>query len=137
MAFYIFENYVNVASKGNSQNILEQKILVAILKVTTDENNRTRSGSVSQRYGSVDPDPDPYQYVTDPQHWYQVDHRAYQGNSQLGCQNLQPATPDKIEAVLSGFESRIQTSLKIRNGPPKQNEWPTLSSSPKNNTQKN
>jgi hypothetical protein len=30
------------------------------------------SGSVSQRYGSEDPDPhpDPYQNVTDPQHWY-------------------------------------------------------------------
>ncbi len=27
------------------------------------------SGSVSQRYGSEDPDPDPYQNVTDPEHW--------------------------------------------------------------------
>jgi hypothetical protein len=26
------------------------------------------AGSVSQRYGSADPDPDPYQNVTDPQH---------------------------------------------------------------------
>jgi hypothetical protein len=26
------------------------------------------SGSVSQRYGSEDPHPDPYQNVTDPQH---------------------------------------------------------------------
>jgi hypothetical protein len=43
---------------------------MAILKVT-DENSRVgavsgfESGSVSQRYGSADPDP--YQYVTDPQ----------------------------------------------------------------------
>jgi hypothetical protein len=31
------------------------------------------SGSVSQRYGSVDPDldPDPHQNVMDPQHWLQ------------------------------------------------------------------
>jgi hypothetical protein len=27
------------------------------------------SGSVSQKYGSEDPDPHPYQNVTDPQHW--------------------------------------------------------------------
>jgi hypothetical protein len=26
------------------------------------------SGSISQRYGSWDPDP--HQYVTDPQHWF-------------------------------------------------------------------
>jgi hypothetical protein len=31
-------------------------------------------GSVSQRYGSEDPDPlpDPYQDVTDPQHWFKA-----------------------------------------------------------------
>ncbi len=31
----------------------------------------SKSGSVSQRYGSEDQDqhPDPYQNVTDPQHW--------------------------------------------------------------------
>ena len=27
------------------------------------------SGSVGQRYGSADPDPDPHQNVTDSQHW--------------------------------------------------------------------
>jgi hypothetical protein len=26
-------------------------------------------GSISQRYGSGNPDPDPHQNVTDPQHW--------------------------------------------------------------------
>jgi hypothetical protein len=30
---------------------------------------RAGSGSVSQRYGSEDPDPDPYQNTTDPEHW--------------------------------------------------------------------
>jgi hypothetical protein len=29
------------------------------------------SGSISQRYGSRDPDLDPHQNVTDPQHWCQ------------------------------------------------------------------
>jgi hypothetical protein len=38
--------------------------LVAILKVT-DENSKIRSRI--RRYGSADPDP--YQNVTDPQHW--------------------------------------------------------------------
>jgi hypothetical protein len=28
------------------------------------------SGSVGQKYGSSDPDPDPYKNVTDPQHCY-------------------------------------------------------------------
>jgi hypothetical protein len=31
--------------------------------------SRVGSGSISQRYGSGDPDPDPHQNVTDPQHW--------------------------------------------------------------------
>jgi hypothetical protein len=28
------------------------------------------SGSISQRHGSADPDPDPSQNVMDPQHWW-------------------------------------------------------------------
>jgi hypothetical protein len=28
----------------------------------------SESGSISQRYGSVDPDPDPHQNVMDPEH---------------------------------------------------------------------
>jgi hypothetical protein len=27
------------------------------------------SGSISQRHGSTDPDPDPHQNVMDPEHW--------------------------------------------------------------------
>ncbi len=34
------------------------------------------SGSVSQRYGSVDPDPDPYQNVTHPEHCVKL-HRLF------------------------------------------------------------
>jgi hypothetical protein len=43
---------------------------VGILKVS-DENRRIRirgSGSISQRHGSVNTDPDPHQNVMDPQH---------------------------------------------------------------------
>jgi hypothetical protein len=27
------------------------------------------AGFISQRYGFLDPDPDPHQNITDPQHW--------------------------------------------------------------------
>ncbi len=30
------------------------------------------SGSISQRHGSADPDPDPHQTVMDPEHWYKA-----------------------------------------------------------------
>jgi hypothetical protein len=29
----------------------------------------SESGSITLGYGSADPNPDPYQNVTDPQHW--------------------------------------------------------------------
>jgi hypothetical protein len=32
------------------------------------------SGSISQRHGSADPDPDPPKNVMDPQHWYAPYH---------------------------------------------------------------
>jgi hypothetical protein len=44
-------------------------ILVAILK-GTDKKAGSGAGSVSQRHGSKDPDPYPYQNVTDPKHSY-------------------------------------------------------------------
>ncbi len=31
---------------------------------------RSASGSIGQRHGSADPDPDPHQNVMDPQHWF-------------------------------------------------------------------
>jgi hypothetical protein len=37
----------------------------------------SESGSISQRLGSADPDPDPCQNVMDPQHWFlQLQHYA-------------------------------------------------------------
>ncbi len=58
--------YVNVASTSIRQKNLEKIFLVAILKVTDENSPGVGSGSVtvSQIHGS--PDPDPYQYVTDP-----------------------------------------------------------------------
>jgi hypothetical protein len=38
---------------------------VGVLKI---HDQKFVAGSVSQRHGSADPDPDPYQKVTDPQH---------------------------------------------------------------------
>jgi hypothetical protein len=43
---------------------MKKKIFFAFLKSL---KNRVGSGSISQRYGSGDPDP--HQNVTDPQHW--------------------------------------------------------------------
>jgi hypothetical protein len=40
---------------------------VCILKVN-DENSGSESGSISQRHGSADPEPDPHQNVMDQQH---------------------------------------------------------------------
>ncbi len=35
------------------------------------------SGSISQRHGSADPDPDPHQNVMDPQHWSKVGYSFF------------------------------------------------------------
>ncbi len=43
----------------------------------------SRSGSISQSYGSRDPDPDPHQNVTDPQQWKKTSQCFYMRN-QLG-----------------------------------------------------
>jgi hypothetical protein len=45
------KNGVNVPSKNNKEKNYE-------------------SGSISQRYGSADSDPDPYTNFIDPQHWF-------------------------------------------------------------------
>jgi hypothetical protein len=36
------------------------------------------SGSISQKYGPGNPDPDPHQNVTDPQHWKKICQRKEQ-----------------------------------------------------------
>jgi hypothetical protein len=52
-----------VISKENKEKIV---FFVGVLKAT-DEKSRIRTGDISQRYVSADPDP--YQNVTDPEHW--------------------------------------------------------------------
>jgi hypothetical protein len=52
------------------QKVISTKNFVAVMKFT-EENSRIRSrirSRSSQRYGSAEPDPDPYQNVTDLQH---------------------------------------------------------------------
>jgi hypothetical protein len=37
-------------------------------KVISRSGSESRFGSISQRHGSADPDPDPHQNVMDPEH---------------------------------------------------------------------
>jgi len=63
--FLSLKNYVNVPPKSNTQKKLEIKsFLIGVLKANDEI---ARSGSISKSRGSADPDP--YQNVTDPQHW--------------------------------------------------------------------
>ncbi len=55
--FFIFEKYVDLPLKSNNQKT----------KNLRSPTKKAGSGSVSQWYESADPDP--YQNVTDPQHW--------------------------------------------------------------------
>jgi hypothetical protein len=48
-----------------SKNV--RKFFFCILKVTEERSQTVRSGSLSQRYRSGDPNP--HQHVTDPQHY--------------------------------------------------------------------
>jgi hypothetical protein len=70
--FLSLKTDVNVSSKSNKQNTMEKNtFFVGILSATDKKAGSgsgfgSESGSVSQWYGS--PDPDPYQIVTDPPH---------------------------------------------------------------------
>jgi hypothetical protein len=67
--FFIYENRctVNVPSKSINNKILTLNPFFGILSAA-DEKAGSGAGSINQWYGS--PDPDPYQDVTDPQHWF-------------------------------------------------------------------
>jgi hypothetical protein len=43
--------------------------------MTKTAGSGSESGSISQRHGSEDPDPDPPQNVMDPQHWLKVSYK--------------------------------------------------------------
>ncbi len=65
---FIFKNDVHVPSKSNKQNpFFLNKFFVGILGRSMTKMAGSGSGSISQRHGSVDPDPP--QNVMDPQHW--------------------------------------------------------------------
>ncbi len=53
---------VPTESTGNKQIKFKKNLFYFVI------DERAGSGSVNQVYGSKDPDP--YQYVTDPEHWY-------------------------------------------------------------------
>jgi hypothetical protein len=64
---------VNVPKESNKQNKLQKNLFFVEILEVTDEKSRIRSrirsgiGCVNQVTGSKDPDP--YQNVTDPEHW--------------------------------------------------------------------
>jgi hypothetical protein len=56
--------------KGLSKKTLKKTFSDVFDGILSATDEKTGSGSpVSQWYGTADPDPDPYQNVTDPQHW--------------------------------------------------------------------
>jgi hypothetical protein len=69
--FLTLKNDENGASKSHKPKKLCKKIsfLLASWRSKT-KTEGSRSGSISQRHGSADPDPDPPQNVMDPQHWW-------------------------------------------------------------------
>jgi hypothetical protein len=62
---------VNVLSKVLNKNFEKKLIFVGILSATdeiSEAGSESGPGSVSQWCGFADPDP--YQNITDPQHWF-------------------------------------------------------------------
>jgi hypothetical protein len=57
------------------------------------------SGSISQRHGSANPDPDPHQNVVDPQHCYQAS---------LASQD------DLVAARRADLERELRSDLRFR-----------------------
>ncbi len=66
--FLSLKNDVNVPSKSNKQKKLCKNISF-LLASSRSMTKIEGSGSINQRHGSADPDPDPPQNVMDPQHW--------------------------------------------------------------------
>jgi hypothetical protein len=75
--FLSSKNDVNVSSKSNEKKKLDKNYL--LLVSWRSLTKRAGSGSVSQGYGSADPDL--YQNVTDPQHWWKPSSLSQQMRS--------------------------------------------------------
>ncbi len=61
--------------KSNKQKTLKKNLFMVSILIVNDEKiagsgsaSGSEFGSISQRHGSADPDPDPHQNVMDPQH---------------------------------------------------------------------
>ncbi len=74
--FLSLMNDVNVPLKSKRQK-KEGNINYFLLTSWKPSAERAGSGSVTQWYRSADPDLDPYQNVTDPQHWYILSTRGF------------------------------------------------------------
>ncbi len=55
---------------GNKQNKLEKKLFLYASGKLLGKRAGSGAWSINQEYGSKDPDPDPYQNFTDPEHCY-------------------------------------------------------------------
>jgi hypothetical protein len=73
LTFFYLKNDVNVPSKNNKQENVFFKLafcwrLERSMTKVAGSGYESGSGSISQRHGSPNPDPYPYQNVMDPQH---------------------------------------------------------------------
>ncbi len=68
--FLSLKNDVNVTSKSNKQKKLEKIVFLLASWRSMTKIAESWSGSISQMHGSADPDP--YQNVTDLQHWWKL-----------------------------------------------------------------
>ncbi len=75
LLFDFFENDLTVPLKSTviSKKLLNKNQFFCLhrrsMTKIAGSGSASRSGSISQRHGSADSDPDPHQNVMDPQHW--------------------------------------------------------------------
>ncbi len=68
-----FLSLKNVLSKSNKQkNFFYSFLLASWRSMRKTAGSGSASGSISQRYGSADTDPDSHQNFMDPEHWFSV-----------------------------------------------------------------
>ena len=71
------------------------------------------SGSISQRHGSADPDPDPPQNVMDPQHWQYVQTGIYSQVDKTVLQAKMGSTACSTEYGAKYAHNRMTVCYKI------------------------
>jgi hypothetical protein len=61
-----------------AEKLRNKIVFIGVLKISDEKGRiRIRIGSISQRRGSADLDPDPYKNVTDPQEWFKRQGKAW------------------------------------------------------------